>query len=148
MATMVHDEQTGERTFHVPFDQTIPGGPFHGRSELLIATASPGDRPTRLALRFFPTAYEFQVKLPRLVEEGQFDVYPPDLSRAAQEAQPVVVYQADAALLAAVPRGLSDLPGLEAFLGERPPLFDLGRYALAAIEFEPLAGKEDLEDLP
>jgi hypothetical protein len=133
---MVHDEQTGERTFHVPFDQAIPGGPFQGRAELLIETRAPGDRPVRLALRFFPSAFEFQAKLPRLVAEGQFDVYPPELSRAAHEAQPVVVYQADAGLLAAVPPGLSDLPGLEAYLQARPPLFDLSRYALAAIEFE------------
>lgn len=140
MATMVHDEQTGERAFHVPFDQTIPGGPFHGRAELLLETAAPGDRPTRLALRFFPTEYEFQAKLPRLVEEGQLAVYPPDLSRAAQEAQPVVIYQADATLLAAVPPGLSDLPGLEAFLDAGPPIFDLARYALAGIEFEDRTG--------
>lgn len=136
MATMVHDEQTGGRAFHVPFDQTIPGGPFHGRAELLLETAAPGDRPTRLALRFFPTEYEFQAKLPRLMAEGQFEAYPPDLSRAAHELQPIVTYQADKALLAAVPPGLCDLPGLEAFLDGRPPLFDLSRYVLAAIEFE------------
>ena len=136
MATMVHDEQTGTRTFHVPFNQTIPGGPFHGRAELLIETVAPGDRPTQLALRFFPTEYEFQAKLPRLVAEGNFDVYPPELSRAASEAQPIVIYQAEPELLATVPGGLSDLPGLEAFLGDRPPIFDLTRYKLAAIEFE------------
>jgi hypothetical protein len=131
---MIHDEATGERIFRVPFDETIPGGPFHGRAELLLVTV--GDHPRQLALRFFPTEYEFQVKLQKLIAEGGFDVYPPELSRAAAEAQPIVTYEAEDALLRAVPDGLVDLEALQRYFETRPALFDLGRYKLAGIAFE------------
>lgn len=133
MATMTHNEATGARTFTVPIDASIPHAPFHGRAELVIETTAPGDRPARLVLRFFPIEFEFQVKLAKLLEEGRFNVYPPELSRRAQVSQPIVVYEADPA---ALPAGLADLPALEAFLRTAPkPVFDLSRYALAAIEF-------------
>jgi len=133
MATMTFHEPSGARAFTVPIDQTIPGGPFHGRAELVIETAGADDQPRRLALRFFPSEFEFQAKLAQLIAEGGFDVPGAELSRRAAALPPVVTYEADPTPL---PSGLSDLAALEGYLATTPPtVFDLTRYRVAEIAF-------------
>jgi hypothetical protein len=135
MTTMITNETTGERTFRVPFAEPLPGGPFSQPGELEIELTKTGEA-RRVALRFFPTAFEFQAKLPKLCKElGREDAVF-DFGRAAQTARPVVVYEAILPVRERVPGNLRDLGAVARFLESGPALFNLAEYKLAGIEFE------------
>lgn len=135
MTTMILNETTGERTFKVPFGDPLPGAPFQGSGELELGIAKNGDAK-RVAMRFYPTAFEFQARLPKLCKDlGQPDAVF-DLGRAATNSQPVVVYEAVPPVRERVAPGLRDLAGVAKFLQTGPALFDLREYRLTAIEFE------------
>jgi hypothetical protein len=132
---MIHRETTGEREFHVPFADPVPGAPFE-QGELVIETAGPADHPKRLAIRFFPSELEFMARVPNLIKGGPLEASLFEIARTAERAQPAVVFEAAPEVVAALPDGLRDLPTLERFLAQGPNIFDLGRYQFASIEFE------------
>ena len=137
MTTVRTTEPGGEREFAIPLDGPPPGGPFKtGRAELVIRTAPPGDRPTAVALRVFPTAFEFQAWIPRLIEIFGLAQDPFELGAAAAKGRPVLVFEAGPEVVARVPAGLDGLAAMNAFVASGPALFDLGEYALQAIDFE------------
>lgn len=135
MTTMIHNETTGERLFRVPFAEPMAEGPFHGPGELEIAVNRSGNA-NRVALRFYPSAFEFQAKLPRLVSELGMPDAVFNFGRAAATHQPVVIYEAVPAVRVRVSPGMRDLAAVAKFLQSGPKLFDLKEYRLAAIEFE------------
>ncbi|MNS55067.1 hypothetical protein D3C72_878930 [compost metagenome] len=135
MTTMIHNETTGERTFRVPIAEPLPGGPYSEPGELEIELAKSGEA-RRVALRFFPTAFEFQAKLPKLCKDiGREDAVF-DFGRAAQTARPVIVYEAIPPVRERVPANLRDLGAVAKFLDSGPALFNLAEYRVTAIEFE------------
>ena len=135
MTTMIHNESTGERTFRVPFAEPLPGAPFQGPGELELGIAKSGEA-NRVAIRFYPTTFEFQARLPKLCKDlGQPDAVF-TLGRAAATSQPVVVYEAVPPVRERVAPGLRDLGAVAKFLQAGPGLFDLREYRLTAIEFE------------
>lgn len=137
MTTMHLREPGGEREFVIPIDGPPPGGPFKtGRAELVVKLAPPGDRPAGVALRVFPTPFEFQAWIPRLIEIFALPYDAFELGRAAAEGRPVLLFEGAPAVLARVPAGLASLAAMNAFLETGPALFDLGEYQLQGIAFE------------
>ncbi len=137
MTTMNLREPGGEREFAIPMDGPPPGGPFKtGRAELVIQLAPPGDRPTGVLLRVFPTQFEFQAWIPRLIEIFALPHDPFDLGRAAAEGRPVLVFAGEPEVVARVPTGLASLAAMNAFVETGPALFDLGEYKLQSIDVE------------
>ena len=136
MTRMVHREAAQERIFYAPLPFELPNAPFDSPAELELHTRGPDDQASRALLRFTPSTFDFQCKLPRLTTQGRFGASTQQLSEAATLAQPVVIYEAGPAVLARIPAGLKDVASLEAFLRARPRVFDLAEYELGAIEFE------------
>lgn len=135
MTTLIQREGADTREFHVPFGAPIPSVPF-GEGELVIETRGPEALPVRVALRLFPSALEFQARLPALAGELGLAASVFQLGQAASQAQAVLEYEADAVVVARVPAGLATLEDMAGYLLDEVPLFDLREYALAAIAFE------------
>ena len=136
MTRMIHREATQERIFYAPLPFELPGAPFDSPVELELHTRGPDDQAHRACLRFTPSTFDFQCKLPRLTHQGRFEISTQQLSEAAGQAQPVVIYEAGPDVLTRIPSGLRDVAGLEDYLRTRPKVFDLAEYELSAIEFE------------
>ena len=139
MATMILRETDGAREFRVPFTEPLPGAPFHGSGELVLETAGPAAKPTRIAMRFFPSIPEFQARLPGLVNGGPLEASLFNFGEASSKRAPIVVFEGDAEALAVVPYGLVNLELFERFLADGQALFDFTHYNFANIEF--LMGK-------
>jgi hypothetical protein len=133
MATMIVHASTGEREFRVPIAQPLTGAPFEAPSELVIGTAGPDDRPNRMLLRFYPSRFEFQARLPGLVAgHPGFDVFA--LGLAARATQPVVIFEALPAVVAKLPPGLRSLAAVKALVRSAPK-FIPAAYRLAGFDF-------------
>jgi hypothetical protein len=134
MASVILNETTQEREFHVPFTGPLPRAPFSGDGEIVLQADANG-RPQRLELRFFPSAIEFQARLPKLIAESGLPVSVFDVGLAAARAKPVVIYTARPEVLSRVP-GLRELEELESFLAKSPAIFNLGEYQVDGIELD------------
>lgn len=135
MTTLIAREGTEVREFHVPFGAPIPSVPI-GDGELVIETHGPSARPVRVALRLFPSAFEFQARLPALAADlGQADAIFA-LAASAEDSRPVLEYEGTAAVLARVPEGLATLDDMAGYLMDEVPLFNMAEYRLVSIAFE------------
>lgn len=135
MTTMIHNQTTGERLFRVPFAEPMAEGPFRSPGELEIGVNRSGN-PNRVALRFYPSTFEFQAKLPRLAHDLGMPDAVFDFGLAASTQQPVVIYEGTPSVRVRITPGMRDLKAVAEFLASGPRLFDLKEYKLAAIEFE------------
>ena len=89
---MTHNPATGAREFVVPFGGIPEGGHFHAPAELLLEV---GPR-RRVAVRYFPSNQEFQLRLFDLVKGTTFADQAAQISMdCSQGAQPVVTFEAD-----------------------------------------------------
>jgi hypothetical protein len=135
MTTLIRRSDRSVSEFRVPLEGQVPGSPF-GTGELVIDAFTDSDRPGRVALRFYPTAFEFMALLPKLAAAlGKPDAVF-DWGEAAQTARPVVEYEGAPALLARLPKKLSTLEEMAAFVATGPALFDWQEYQLASVSFE------------
>ena len=128
---MTHNPATGAREFVVPFGGIPEGGHFHAPAELLLEV---GPR-RRVAVRYFPSNQEFQLRLFDLVKGTTFADQAAQISMdCSQGAQPVVTFEADSRITVLLPAKLDSLPALDAYLATNPPLLDLGAFTLGSIE--------------
>lgn len=134
MTTLIQREGTDAREFHVPFGAPIPSVPF-GEGELVIETRGPEARPVRVALRLFPSALEFQARLPALAGELGMAESVFQLGQAAARSQAVLEYEAEPCVVARVPAGLVTLADMAGYLMDEVALFDMREYRLVAISF-------------
>ena len=134
MTTLIQRD-ADRREFHVPFGAPSPGVPF-GEGELVIETIGPEARPARVALRLFPSAPEFQARLPRLAAELGLEAAVFQLGQASADAQAVLEYEAEPQVVERVPPGLATLSDMANYLLDEVPLFNMREYRLAAIAFE------------
>ncbi len=126
---------TGTREFRVPFDGPMPGALFRCGGDLSVAPG--GDAPPSVPLAFYPTAFEFQARAPKLLDENDLGISIFDLLEALTKGGvPVVTYAGGPGVLARIPAGLADLDALEAYLARGPALFDTAEYALSSVSIE------------
>lgn len=137
MATMTTYEQTGAREFRVPFAAKLPGAPFEGPGEIVIATEPPDDRPAKVAFRFTLDETDTKIRLPRALKGTPWaDRGLTLVNQAARGGRLVVTYDAGGALLAKLTGGLASLEAIAGYLLEAPDLFDFGAYALESVAVE------------
>jgi hypothetical protein len=134
MATMTHDRSTGTREFVVPLAEPPAAGHFRAPAELVITVGPPGG-PRRVAVRYFPSGLEFQLRLLDLVKGTALEAHGPALSMDAAQGQPVVTFEGDGSVVRLLPARIDDLEMLEIFLAEEPKLLRKEAFALASIEF-------------
>lgn len=135
MTTLIRRSDRSPSEFRVPVEGPVLGSPF-SRAELVVDVSAEAGRPGRVALRFYPTPFEFMAQLPRLTAAvGRPDAVF-DWGEAAASAQPVVEYEGAEALLSRLPAQLRTLEDMAAFAATGPALFDLRDYSLASVSFE------------
>ena len=130
MATM-----TATHAFVAPFEAPpLPDWFKTGTAELVVTTEA--QRPVAVALRCFPTAFEFQVWAPRLVAQHGLPASVFDLAHGLDRGRPVVTLVATPARVAAL-GPLAGVEDLGAWLQAHVALFAPGGFGLDAVSFEP-----------